>query len=171
MSLYTAIINLSRITSHSATIIDNILTNNMENKIVRGLLAKHISDHLPVFAIYDCHHKLMKESKIRQRRRTTESVNAFTADLMFPDWSNVLQTQAVNTAYEIFLDSFLGQYNKSCPVRQSKRKNKRSEKPWLTRGILITHEKKNSMYTEFIKYRCKDTEIKYKKIQKQINRY
>lgn len=64
--------------------------------------------------------------------RTVESVNAFRADLMSLDKSDVLYAQDVNTAYEIFLDTFLALYNKSCPVRQSKRKNKSSEKPWLT---------------------------------------
>lgn len=49
MSLYPTITQASRITSHSARIIDNILTNNMENKIVR-LLVKDITDHLPVSA-------------------------------------------------------------------------------------------------------------------------
>lgn len=76
------------------------------------------------------------------------------------DWSDVLHAQDVNTTCEIFLDIFLALYNKSCPVRQSKRKNKSSEKPWLTRGILNACKKKNSMYREFIKYRCKDKELK-----------
>lgn len=115
----------------------------MDNKIVCGLLVKDITDHLPVFAIYDCYHKLMYESNIRQRRmRTVESVNAFRADLMSLDWSDILHGQDVNTAYEIFLDTFLALYNKSCPVRQSKRKNKSSEKLWLTRGILSSCKKK-----------------------------
>ena len=67
MSLYPTITKPSRITSHSATIIDDIFTNNMENKIVNRFLVKDISDHLPVFAIYT-NHKLMEDSKIRQRR-------------------------------------------------------------------------------------------------------
>lgn len=66
MSLYPIITKPSRITSHSATIINNIFTNNMENRTVSGLLVKDITDHLPVFAIYDCYHKLMEESNIRQ---------------------------------------------------------------------------------------------------------
>ncbi len=125
MSLYLTITKPSRITSHSATIIDNIFTNNTENKIVSGLLVKDITDHLLVFAIYDCNHKLMEENKISHRRmRTVESVNAFREDLKTYDWSDVLQAQDVNSAYEIFLDSFLALYNKSCPVRQNKRKKK-----------------------------------------------
>lgn len=54
MSLNPTTTKPSRITSHSATLIDNILTNNMENNIVSALLRNDIKDHLPVFVIYDC---------------------------------------------------------------------------------------------------------------------
>ena len=39
----------TRITSHSATLIDNILTNNINSHVVNGLLFRDISDHLPIF--------------------------------------------------------------------------------------------------------------------------
>jgi hypothetical protein len=44
----------TRLTSHSATLIDNIFTNNLEKYAFSGLILSDISDHLPVFAIaYD----------------------------------------------------------------------------------------------------------------------
>lgn len=73
--------------------------------------------------------------------RAAESVNAFRVDLISHDWGDVLQAKDVNTAYHIFRDAFLVLYNKSCPVRQSIRKNRSSEKPWLTRGILNAWKK------------------------------
>ena len=39
----------TRITSHSATLIDNILTSNIDSHVVNGLLFTDISDHLPIF--------------------------------------------------------------------------------------------------------------------------
>lgn len=36
----------SRITPHCATLINNIVTNNIENNIVSGLLINDIGDHL-----------------------------------------------------------------------------------------------------------------------------
>ena len=79
MSLYPLITKLSRITSHSATLIDNIFINNMENNIVSGLLMNDISDHLPVFVIYDCDYGKDKDDIIIKYRRvrTEESINAF----------------------------------------------------------------------------------------------
>ena len=43
---------LSRITSHSATLIDSILMNHLTHNYLRaGLLLSDVSDHLPVFSI------------------------------------------------------------------------------------------------------------------------
>ena len=41
----------TRITSHTATLTDNIFSNNMDNFAKCGLLVNDISDHLPIFAM------------------------------------------------------------------------------------------------------------------------
>ena len=42
----------SRITSHTATLIDNIFSNHVEHSYLKsGLLITDISDHLPIFSI------------------------------------------------------------------------------------------------------------------------
>lgn len=52
-SLYPLITRPSRVTTHSATLIDNMYTNNVEAKNVSGLMIFSITDHLPVFTPYD----------------------------------------------------------------------------------------------------------------------
>ena len=42
----------TRITSHSATLIDNIFTNCFQQNSLNGLLLNDISDHFPVFAYF-----------------------------------------------------------------------------------------------------------------------
>lgn len=80
---------------------------------------KDITDHLPVFAIYDCNHKLTEKSNLSFKRiRTEEALNKFRADLMAHYWSDVLQAEDVNTGYDMFLDTFLILCNKNCLVRQ-----------------------------------------------------
>ena len=41
----------TRITSYTATVIDNIFTNNIDNFMTSGLLFNDLSDHLPIFVI------------------------------------------------------------------------------------------------------------------------
>ena len=48
-SLYPLISKPTRITSSTATLIDNIFTNNLELKMNSGILYTDWSDHLPVF--------------------------------------------------------------------------------------------------------------------------
>ncbi|XDV33591.1 hypothetical protein PO909_003956 [Leuciscus waleckii] len=56
MSLFPLITKPSRISSHCATLIDNIFTNRMDNSLKSGLLLNDISDHLPVFVMCVCDH-------------------------------------------------------------------------------------------------------------------
>jgi hypothetical protein len=43
----------TRFTWHSATLIDNIFTNDLDNYAFSGLLLSDISDHLPIFSIFN----------------------------------------------------------------------------------------------------------------------
>ena len=69
-SLYPLISKPTCITSSTATLIDNIFTNNLEFKTNSGILYADLSDHLPIFQIIrgvkldltedDCHKKSLK---------------------------------------------------------------------------------------------------------------
>ena len=50
-SFYPLILRPTRITSTSATLIDNIFVNSLEDNFTSGLLLTNISDHLPIFQI------------------------------------------------------------------------------------------------------------------------
>ncbi len=68
MGLYPVISKPSRITSHSATLIDNIFTNNIDdNSIFSGLLMNDITDHLPVFVMFDCEGQTKRDTMARYR--------------------------------------------------------------------------------------------------------
>ncbi len=84
MGLYTKITRPNRITLHCATLIDNIFTNDIENNTVGGLLISDISDHLPVFTVYDNNYK-RNQLDVKQdyrRVRTEKYMNAFKSDLL-----------------------------------------------------------------------------------------
>ena len=52
----------SRVTSRSATIIDNILVNNLEIQSIGGNLTASISDHFPQFCFINSFEKNNKDS-------------------------------------------------------------------------------------------------------------
>ena len=53
MGLFPLITKPSRIMSHSATLIDNIFTNELKHESTSGLILNDISDHLPVFTLFE----------------------------------------------------------------------------------------------------------------------
>ncbi len=59
----------SRITSHCATLIDNIFTNDIENNTMSRLLINDISDRLPVFTVYNSN----PEKTVRGKTKIQES--------------------------------------------------------------------------------------------------
>ena len=83
VSLFPKITRPSRITSYSATLIDNIFTNHIENKSESGLLIKDITDHLPVFVVYNGNYKITRADRPKQykRTRTEESIKLLNNDL------------------------------------------------------------------------------------------
>ena len=44
--------NPTRLTSYSATLIDNIFTNKLSQNVLNGVVVNDLSDHLPVFAYF-----------------------------------------------------------------------------------------------------------------------
>ena len=50
-SFYSTISKPTRITKSTATLIDNIFSNTLEEKFKTGLLLTDLSDHLPVFQL------------------------------------------------------------------------------------------------------------------------
>lgn len=135
LSLYPTITKPSRITTHSATIIDNIFTNIMPDQTTSGLFISDISDHLPVFTLYDCTFKNKKPTMemISKRTRNDESINALNNSLALQDWSAVYRAPDVDSAYGNFLDIFISLYDKICPVKEYRIKTKQNQKPWLTK--------------------------------------
>ena len=119
LSLYPKITRPSRITSHCATLIDNIFTDVIDNNTISGLMINDISDHLPVFLVYNNNYKREKrESAFKYRRvRTDEAINALKNELLNQNWELLYKEENIDKGYEIFLGIFKLLYDKYCPIK------------------------------------------------------
>ena len=63
LCLYPLIDKPTRVTESSATLIDNIFTNELRHNLTCGILFNDISDHLPIFALceYNIQRNIVKE--------------------------------------------------------------------------------------------------------------
>ena len=171
LGLFPTILKPTRITTDSATLIDNIFTNTIENKIISGLLLNDISDHLPVFTTLQYSNFTKKQNNVdihkTTRHRTPEAIEALKEDLREQRWTDVYTNNNPNKAYEEFLSVFTTLYDKHCP-RKIKRKAKYDDKPWITRGLENACKKKNLLYRHFLKNRTKEAEHKYKRYKNKL---
>ena len=90
--MFSSLITLpSRITSHSATLIDNIFTNYFEHHYrTAGLLLADISDHLPIFSICtDDISTLGPKGNIFVRNKSEANTLNFLQQLECTDWSQI----------------------------------------------------------------------------------
>ena len=102
--VYPLINKLTRITEDSATVIDNIITNNLMGNTISGILINDISEHLPVFVIikHDVVKKSIVVSEVRWSTGVCQLANLSKA-LFDMNWNIVYQASDVNIAYNNFV--------------------------------------------------------------------
>ena len=130
--LYPLISLPTRLTDTTATLIDNIWTNNVRAKIGSGLVTVRISDHLPIFAFIGGAAEVEGGRKVGQRRRLVNEgrIARFAERLegLSFDEERALGMEA-NVAR--FRNSFRDLYDESFPWVEDKRSKRDEEKPWL----------------------------------------
>lgn len=114
--IYPMITKPTRVTTHSATIIDNIFTN-VPGKLISGIFMADVSDHLPVFIIYEknFYDILQDEFTTFIRDKSSKALEAFREALKKQSWDRVY-TDNVNTAYEAFMTTLIDLYDKNCKI-------------------------------------------------------
>jgi hypothetical protein len=78
----------TRITSNTATLIDDFFTNNIDNQFYSGLLFTDISDHLPIFCVNQDYCSAVKDNDY-----------FLYATLGSSDWANITEFSNPNDAY------------------------------------------------------------------------
>ena len=152
----------TRITPHSATIIDNIFTNNHEAlvKSYQGILVTDLSDHFPVFHINQTLISVEQDVFIVKRSFTAKNKHAFLEDLGAVDWQPIFNSSGTQAAFSQFHQKLMGLYDKNFPKRKIKlRYNNR--KPWLSEGLRYSIKQKNKLYYKSIKCKTAYNEIMY----------
>ena len=153
----------TRVAINSATIIDNIFSNDIAycNTQSQGIFYTDISDHFPIFVILKSNvHDNMKHS-ITKRCINEESIKLFKGMLDETNWNLVLNQEDTQTSYTLFADTITSLYNKAFPLKSVKVGN-RPYHPWMTEGIKQSVHCKNKLYLLYKKKNTAFNEIRYK---------
>ena len=134
---YTPLITKpTRITKFTATLIDNIFTNNLSRtEYLNGILFNDLSDHLPIFTItnHDTqnHSTMTKPGDCSTRQISSKSLESFSRKLQCCDWQSVLSKNDPTVSYTTFFKEFFELYENFFPIKNFKSKNsKRSNSQW-----------------------------------------
>jgi hypothetical protein len=143
----------TRITPDSATLLDNIFTNHVNDSFPSGIFFYDISDHLAVFHLSNCNMQNNKRTQINRTRKISgPSITAFTEDLIQINWSPLYDIDNPNLAYNIFHEIISNLYNKHFPWSNTKTVTKKEfpRNPWITEGLLRSINNKQHLYKRFL---------------------
>ena len=137
-----------------SSLLDHVYTNMTNESIKSGVCIFEISDHFPTFFIAH-RSKILHNIKTKFRQSMKQfKLEDFLLELrndlsnlnLKPDKSDVNQDVInLTTVFNSVLD-------RHAPMRQMSRKEKRlTDKPWITKGILISIKTKNRLYKKYFK--------------------
>ena len=147
------ILQPTRVTSHSATLIDNIFTNDITVTSKGGNLTASISDHFPQF----CYFNISSTNNDSDRPKYGRSYKNFRDDefqeeLSKIDWNSSFKDRSVNDQVKFLPDKINDILNVMAPIRKlTKRENRLKLNPWITSGILKSMRDRDKIYKQFTK--------------------
>lgn len=145
-TFYPIITKPTRITCHSATLIDHIYTNSQNFEMLSGIWPIDISDHLPVFC-FVTQNTPQKNFHKYVRDYSRFDIENYLNDLRSTNWQSLIDSEELNITTSNILDSITTIVDCHVPFKQlSKRKQKTREKPWLTKSIMYSIKIKQKLY-------------------------
>ena len=163
----------TRITDHSATLIDNIFFNSLEHFTISGNLAYDITDHLPNFLIFNKFNTLPGNIKLYKRDYSTLDKQALLVEIQSLDWQMIFGSSCnpdPSLMFQSFYSVVSNIIDRHIPVKQlSRRELKLKSKPWITLGIKKSIQIKKNLYKKIIKTKSTYYHSKFKIYRNKIN--
>ena len=156
----------TRITSKTATLIDNILTNTVfDTSMKTGIIKNNLSDHFPIFVSLKMSSEIRKEKQnisIQKREINEANTRAFKFALANVKWDFLNLEKDTNSKYSSFLTKFSEIYENHFPLKNYKIKQKDIQSPWISKGLKKSSKQKQKLYVKFLKTKSPESEIIYK---------
>ena len=142
------ILQLTRITTHSDTLIDNIFSNVIDVDIISGNLTATSSDHLSQFSIIPNMFGNISGNKynIYERHWSKFDSENFILDYFSVDWEDLLKIDELNadSSSRMYLDKINMLSDTYAPLKRiNEYKLKFKSKAWITLGLRKSVSVKN----------------------------
>ena len=128
-----------------------------------------MSDHLPVFTFLSEKMNVKdKKTRITYREKSAINMTRFRTELQQHSWENISDDNPCN-AYSNFLEAFSSACNNCFPIKKVTAKKTVIMKPWLTKGLLKSINKKNALYKRFLSSPTVSHKRQYKCFRNKLN--
>lgn len=141
----------TRVSSSTASVIDNIFTNQSTTTHKSGVIKADISDHYPVFSMSEMSSPLKTDQILKIRLFKPVNLEKFISLLTTESWEDTRSSNNAQTAFSSFINTLTTHYNNSFPIIEKKPSRKDSNQ-WITRGLKVSIKQKNKLYIQY-KYR------------------
>jgi len=172
----------TRITDHSATLIDHVYTNKAHKVKGSSVIAIDLSDHLATYinisldpsydranpSTYIPNHTRTNE-KPREFRIFNEANNETFKELIKGENWSALEGLGAEDRYDKFCQIYTNHYDTAYPLNNQRirRKHERVDpKPWITPWLEEAFHRKNLLYVDFAKEPNIQHKVKYEKMNK-----
>ena len=169
----------TRVTDHSATLIDHVYTNDIHNTLSCNILTVDVSDHLATLTTISLGNSTHFIDRRSNKRNETQSVEFRTFNeannLKFwqligdEKWDDTFITDDAETQYNTFCDTYTRHYNAAYPVesKRARRKNERLKpKCWILPWLEDAFSRKNDLYHKSVNEPTEENIDAYKKMNK-----
>ena len=171
----------TRVTAGSQTIIDHLLTNDTESVITPGVFLYKLADHYAIYCSISSYN--LKHTKNRESTYTFRSIHSVDGNKFRNDLESSLMPMMYDIMHLPLSHSSLDQHfnhlvsamseviEKHAPLQTASRKQKRMQnKPWLTKGLLVSIKNKLILYKKFFLSNNEFGKWYYKKYANELTR-
>ena len=153
----------TRVTDSSATLIDNISANTYNFNALSGNLVTKISDHLPQFLIIEDLKVNYTSLNYYKHDYSHFNEEVFVEEVSHLDFSTVYNSNLdTNCKFDVFYDQINSIFMKHVPYKKlSKKEVKLSSKPWITKQILAKMKYRDKLYLKILKSKQQNPNLPY----------
>ena len=159
----------TRITEHSATLIDNIYCNvpELSSNSAAGILKVSISDHYAIFCILKYATIQAKTKIVKKRNFGEKNIATFTTRLNNENWDFVFMSECAQSAFSRF-QSVIDLHFSTVFKMQTRTINYKNRHPWMTDALRAQIKLKNVMHSRAITLNNKATFENYNRAKNML---
>ena len=168
----------TRVTCHTATLIDHIFVNDCTAITKSGVITESLSDHMAIFVnlILDSNKVNCKLSSYENQappKRDINDVNLkkFKQEVENTDWNFLAAAASADEKFNLFESKYSQIYDNHFPKVKKIFNKRKCNKPWILPWLQCACDRKNKLYYVYVKNPSIENKNKYFKMKRFVSKH